>query len=107
MRDEAASANRPEKSLLASQHVWDSNYKLSNWINFGVQRHASHHLAPRRYYPTHVDFDDSPELPFGYPTMIMIALCTPLWMKVMNSRLPRIRAYFNERGLRTTTNRAD
>jgi alkane 1-monooxygenase len=32
-------------------------------------------------------YDESPQLPFGYPTMILIALIPPLWFAMMNPRL--------------------
>jgi alkane 1-monooxygenase len=78
---------RPEKSKLTPDHIWDSHYRLSNWINFGVQRHASHHLAPTKLYPRHVNYPIAPELPFGYPAMIAIALLPPVWMRLMNPRV--------------------
>lgn len=78
---------RPERSRLMPHHVWDSHYRLSNWINFDVQRHASHHLAPTRPRLQHVHYQVAPELPFGYPAMIAIALLPPLWMRLMNPRV--------------------
>jgi alkane 1-monooxygenase len=32
-------------------------------------------------------YDESPQLPYGYPTMIMLAAIPPLWFSIMNKRL--------------------
>jgi alkane 1-monooxygenase len=79
---------RKDDIHLEAHHVWDSNYRLSNWINFGVQRHAAHHLAPTRLYVTHRSYQEAPELPAGYPAMITLALVPFFWMRVMNHRVP-------------------
>lgn len=81
---------RKDDINLKADHVWDSNYRLSNWINFGVQRHAAHHLAPTRLYVTHPRYQEAPELPAGYPAMITLALVPFFWMRVMNHRVPAI-----------------
>jgi alkane 1-monooxygenase len=31
---------------------------------------------------------ESPQLPFGYPTSILLSLVPPLWFWIMNSRIP-------------------
>jgi len=36
-----------------------------------------------------VSIKQSPQLPFGYPTSMVIALIPPLWFKIMNKRIPR------------------
>jgi alkane 1-monooxygenase len=33
-------------------------------------------------------FAPSPQMPFGYPTSMVLALIPPLWFKVMNKRIP-------------------
>jgi alkane 1-monooxygenase len=32
-------------------------------------------------------FDESPQMPQGYPAMMMMAMIPPLWFKVMDNRL--------------------
>jgi alkane 1-monooxygenase len=36
--------------------------------------------------------NESPQLPFGYPTSIIIALLPPLWFAVMHPRLRKLSA---------------
>jgi alkane 1-monooxygenase len=32
-------------------------------------------------------YDEAPQLPAGYPTMIMVALLPPLWFAIMDKKL--------------------
>jgi alkane 1-monooxygenase len=58
---------------------------------FNLQRHSDHHAYPKRRYGILRHFDDSPQLPAGYPTMFLLALCPPLWRRVMD---PRVREHY-------------
>ncbi|NJL14453.1 MAG: alkane 1-monooxygenase [Microscillaceae bacterium] len=68
-------------------HSWNSNHLVSNLMLFQLQRHSDHHAYAARPYQTLRHFDESPQLPFGYPVMILMALIPPLWFRVMNPRL--------------------
>jgi len=70
------------------EHAWDCDYRLSNWVNFGVQRHAAHHLSPSRPYALNGSSVGTPSLPGGYPAMIALAMVPPAWMHVMDPRIP-------------------
>jgi alkane 1-monooxygenase len=62
---------------------------LSNWFLFQLQRHADHHAAATKPYQILNHIDQSPQLPAGYPTMIVCALFPPLWFKIMDNRLEK------------------
>lgn len=68
-------------------HSWNADLRLSNLFLFKLQRHADHHAHPQRPYQILRHFPQSPELPFGYPTMILMALVPPLWRAVMDPRV--------------------
>jgi alkane 1-monooxygenase len=68
-------------------HSWNSNHFISNLMLFQLQRHSDHHAYASRPYQVLRHFEESPQLPFGYPVMIIMALIPPLWFKVMNKRL--------------------
>lgn len=68
-------------------HSWNADHLLSNLMLFQLQRHSDHHAYAARPYQVLRHFDESPQLPFGYPVMIMMSLCPPLWFSVMNKRL--------------------
>ena len=75
------------------QHSWNSSHRLSNLLLFHLQRHSDHHAFPKRRYPILRHFDDSPQLPAGYPAMVVLAWLPPLWFAAMN---PRVRAYYRD-----------
>lgn len=73
------------------QHSWNASQRLSNLLLFHLQRHSDHHAFPKRRYQVLRHVDDSPQLPAGYPAMVVLAWLPPLWFSVMN---PRVRAYY-------------
>lgn len=68
-------------------HSWNSSHQISNFFLFQLQRHSDHHANAIKRYQVLNHYHQSPQLPFGYPTMIIIALIPPLWFKMMNPRL--------------------
>lgn len=68
-------------------HSWNASHLISNFFLFQLQRHSDHHANAIKRYQLLNHYDDSPQLPFGYPTMILIALFPPLWFDLMNQRL--------------------
>ncbi|WP_283148651.1 alkane 1-monooxygenase [Silvimonas soli] len=84
-------------------HSWSTNHLVSNWLLFELQRHADHHMRPLVPFSALGDQAESPMLPASYPTMIMLALCPPLWYRVMHPRLDRhYQNLATERGLAAT-----
>jgi alkane 1-monooxygenase len=75
-----------------SQHSWNSNRVVTNLFLYQLQRHADHHANPTRSFQALRHFDDAPQLPSGYATMIMLAYVPPLWFRVMN---PRVVAHYH------------
>jgi alkane 1-monooxygenase len=75
----------------APEHSWNSNNVSSNVLLYHLQRHSDHHANPVRRYQALRHFDEAPELPSGYATMIVLAYCTPLWRRVMD---PKVRAHY-------------
>ncbi|MFB8760600.1 alkane 1-monooxygenase [Streptomyces nigra] len=74
------------------RHSWNSNNTVSNLLLFQLQRHSDHHANPLRRYQTLRHFDEAPQLPSGYATMIVVAWFPPVWRRVMD---PRLRAHYD------------
>lgn len=68
-------------------HSWNSSHLLSNLILFQLQRHSDHHANAARPYQVLRALEVSPELPAGYPTMVLLALVPPLYRAVLEPRL--------------------
>ncbi len=73
-------------------HSWNASHLISNFFLFQLQRHSDHHAFAHKRYQILDHYDESPQLPFGYPTMIIIAAIPPLWFGLMNKRLEQWRA---------------
>lgn len=70
-------------------HSWNASHLLSNFFLFQLQRHSDHHAFAYKRYQVLNHYDESPQLPFGYPSMIILAMIPPLWFHIMNKRLER------------------
>ena len=69
-------------------HSWNANYAVSNWLLFNLQLHPDHHTNVQRSFEQLRSSASAPQLPAGYPTMVLLALVPPAWFAVMNRRLP-------------------
>ena len=68
-------------------HSWNASHMISNFFIFQLQRHSDHHANAIKRYQVLNHYNESPQLPFGYPTMVLLALVPPLWFSIMNPRL--------------------
>jgi alkane 1-monooxygenase len=73
------------------EHSWNSDNVSSNVLLYHLQRHSDHHAHPMRRFQTLRHFEEAPELPSGYATMIVLAAIPPLWRRVMD---PRVLAHY-------------
>lgn len=69
-------------------HSWNADHTVSNWLLLNLQRHSDHHAHIDRPYESLRTMPTAPQLPAGYPTMVLVALLPPLWRAVIDSRLP-------------------
>ena len=70
-------------------HSWNSNHVLGRIVLYELTRHSDHHFISSKKYQVLDCHEDSPQLPFGYPTSMVISLCPPLWFSIMNKRVPK------------------
>jgi alkane 1-monooxygenase len=71
------------------RHSWNSNHVVTNLLLYQLQRHSDHHANPTRRYQSLRSFDDSPQLPSGYASMLLIAYLPPLWFRLMDPLVVR------------------
>lgn len=74
---------------ITEQHSWNSNHLVGRVVLYELTRHSDHHYRAHKKYQILENHEESPQLPFGYPTSMMISLIPPLWFAVMNKRVPR------------------
>jgi alkane 1-monooxygenase len=69
------------------RHSWNSSHPLSRFVLFELSRHSDHHANAVRKYPLLRHVEDAPQMPTGYPGMILLALVPPLWFRYMDRRV--------------------
>lgn len=67
-------------------HSWNSNHFVGRILLYELTRHADHHYRASRKYQILRHQENSPELPTGYPGMLLLTLVPPLWFRIMNPR---------------------
>ena len=78
-------SGRPEP--VSPAHSWNSNHELGRIFLYELTRHSDHHYKATRKFQILRHLDESPQLPFGYPTSLLLALWPPLWFRTMHPRL--------------------
>ncbi|HRN94585.1 MAG TPA: alkane 1-monooxygenase [Chitinophagales bacterium] len=73
-------------------HSWNSNHPIGRLMLFELTRHSDHHYMPSRKYQILRHFDQSPQMPTGYPGMMVLATIPPLWFKVMHKQIEKYKA---------------
>lgn len=71
---------------VAPWHSWNASHRVTNWLLLNLQRHSDHHYLANRPYHQLRHYDDVPQLPAGYATMVLLALVPPAWRRVMDRR---------------------
>ncbi len=68
-------------------HSWNSDHIVGRLLLFELSRHSDHHYLANRKYQVLRHHDHSPQMPTGYPGMMLMALFPPVWFWVMNPRV--------------------
>jgi alkane 1-monooxygenase len=72
------------------QHSWNSNHVIGRLMLFELSRHSDHHYLASRKYQLLRHHADAPQMPTGYPGMMILSLIPPAWFRVMNPRIRRL-----------------
>ncbi|MFD2917058.1 alkane 1-monooxygenase [Psychroserpens luteus] len=70
-------------------HSWNSNHVIGRIVLYELTRHSDHHFKSSKKYQVLDCHDESPQMPFGYPTSVVLAMVPPLWFSIMNKRVPK------------------
>lgn len=68
-------------------HSWNSNHILGRLVLFELSRHSDHHYKASRKYQILRHHEESPQMPTGYPGMMILSLVPFLWFRVMDPRV--------------------
>jgi alkane 1-monooxygenase len=70
-------------------HSWNSDHVIGRVMLFELSRHSDHHYLASRKYQVLRHHDDSPQMPTGYPGMMLLSLVPPAWFYIMNKRIKK------------------
>lgn len=73
--------------LVRPEHSWNSNHELGRILLYELTRHSDHHFSSHKKYQNLDDHRHARQLPFGYPTSMLLSLCPPLWFRIMDKRI--------------------
>ena len=68
-------------------HSWNSNHPLGRLVLLELSRHSDHHYIASRKYQVLRHHDASPQMPTGYPGMMLLSLFPPLWFNLMHKKI--------------------
>ncbi len=71
-------------------HSWNSDHVIGRLMLFELSRHSDHHYLASRKYQVLRHHDESPQMPTGYPGMMILSLFPPLWFRVMNKKIKQL-----------------
>ena len=69
------------------EHSWNSDHVIGRLMLFELSRHSDHHYLASRKYQVLRHHDDAPQMPTGYPGMMILSLFPPAWFYIMNRRI--------------------
>jgi alkane 1-monooxygenase len=78
---------RYERAMPA--HSWNSNHVIGRVMLFELSRHSDHHYLASRKYQLLRHHEGAPQMPTGYPGMMILALVPPAWFAVMDPRVKK------------------
>ena len=71
-------------------HSWNSDHVIGKLMLFNLSRHSDHHYNGSKHYQILKSLPESPQMPTGYPGMMLLSLIPPLWFKYMNGKISKI-----------------
>lgn len=77
-------------------HSWNSDLLPGRLMLFELTRHSDHHYLASRKYQVLRSQDHGPQLPTGYPGMMLLSLVPPLFFRVVNPIVRRMHASHND-----------
>ena len=85
LRREKLENGRYEK--VKPKHSWNSDHLIGRVLLFELTRHSDHHHIGGKPFQTLNSKENSPLLPFGYPTMLMMSFFPFIFRPIMKKHL--------------------
>ncbi len=85
LRRKKLPSGRYEK--VGPHHSWNSDHELGRIFLYELTRHSDHHYKANRKYQVLRHFEESPQLPLGYPGSMLMSFIPPLWFWYMDGKV--------------------
>jgi len=72
-------------------HSWNANQDVGRIMLFELTRHSDHHYKASRKYQILKHYEEVPQMPAGYPAMLLLSFFPPLWFFVMHRQIKRFK----------------
>jgi alkane 1-monooxygenase len=72
-------------------HSWNSSHVLGRLMLFELSRHSDHHYKASRKYQVLKHYEEAPQMPTGYPGMMLLSTIPPLWFYIMHKRIAKLK----------------
>lgn len=76
-------------TTIEARHSWSCQRVISNGVLYNLPLHADHHLFAGKPYWQLESQPASPEMPYGYMTMIALSYVPPLWRRTVDPLLAK------------------
>ena len=77
-------------------HSWNSNHPIGRLLLLELSRHSDHHYMTSKKYQLLQHHEKSPQMPTGYPGMMLLSFFPPLWFYVMHKELNKFTINYQE-----------
>ena len=81
-------------------HSWNSNHILGRMMLFNLSRHSDHHYKSAKKYQILRHMHEAPQMPTGYPGMMLLSFIPPIWFYIMNKRVENLSSAIVNKRLR-------
>jgi alkane 1-monooxygenase len=71
------------------QHSWNSNHVIGRLMLFELSRHSDHHYLASRKYQVLRHHEAAPQMPTGYPGMMLLSTIPPIFFAVMDKQMKK------------------
>jgi alkane 1-monooxygenase len=71
-------------------HSWNSDHIMGRLMLFELSRHSDHHFQASKKYQVLRHHDEAPQMPTGYPGMMLLSLLPPVWFRIMHDRIQQL-----------------
>lgn len=79
-------------------HSWNNNRIIGRLFLFDLTLHSDHHHKVHKHYQILQSTKNSPQLPLGYPSAMLLSLLPTFWFRTMHPLIEELNQQHNKNG---------